>query len=70
METYVDTIYQNSVGTTKTIVRTMGKNGPAFMLSAQVFCIVLILVRLFPYHIKDHSLTIIAVIHVVGDTIP
>ncbi|RAR02072.1 low temperature requirement a protein [Stemphylium lycopersici] len=37
-------IGEGVIGTTKTIVRTMGKNGPTLVPSAQVFCIVLILV--------------------------
>ncbi|CAO2653794.1 Nn.00g032050.m01.CDS01 [Neocucurbitaria sp. VM-36] len=37
-------IGEGVIGTTKTIVRTMGKNGPTFEASAQVFCIILILV--------------------------
>ncbi|KAH7089530.1 bacterial low temperature requirement A protein-domain-containing protein [Paraphoma chrysanthemicola] len=37
-------IGEGVIGLSKTIVRTMGKNGPNFDSSAQVFCIILILV--------------------------
>jgi low temperature requirement protein LtrA len=37
-------IGEGVIGTTKAIVRTMGKNGPTFDASAQIFCIILILV--------------------------
>lgn len=37
-------IGEGVIGTTKTITRTMGKSGPLFAESAQMFCIVLILV--------------------------
>ena len=37
-------IGEGVIGTTKTIVRTMGKNGPTYEASAQIFCIILILV--------------------------
>jgi low temperature requirement protein LtrA len=37
-------IGEGVIGTSKTIVRTMGKNGPTFDASAQIFCIILILV--------------------------
>jgi low temperature requirement protein LtrA len=38
-------IGEGVIGTTKTIARTMGKNGPTVGSSAQIFCIVLLLVR-------------------------
>lgn len=37
-------IGEGVIGTTKTITRTMGKTGPTFESSAQIFCIILILV--------------------------
>jgi low temperature requirement protein LtrA len=37
-------IGEGVIGTSKTIVRTMGKNGPTFDASAQIFCVILILV--------------------------
>lgn len=37
-------IGEGVIGLCKTIVRTMGKNGPTLASSAQVFCIILILV--------------------------
>ncbi|KAL6708053.1 hypothetical protein ACN47E_003487 [Coniothyrium glycines] len=37
-------IGEGVIGTTKTVTRTMGKKGPALEASAQIFCIVLILV--------------------------
>jgi low temperature requirement protein LtrA len=36
-------IGEGVIGTSKTVVRTMGKNGPTFGASAQIFCIILIL---------------------------
>jgi hypothetical protein len=56
-ETYTNRIYQRLVGTTKTIVRTMGKNGPAIDPSAQVFCIVLILVSVSSSRYRHPTLT-------------
>lgn len=43
-------IGEGVIGTTKTIARTMGKNGPTFGASAQIFCIVLLLVC----HLKEY----------------
>ncbi len=37
-------IGEGVIGLTKTITRTMGKNGPTFYSAAQVFCIIMICV--------------------------
>jgi low temperature requirement protein LtrA len=37
-------IGEGVIGTSKTIVRTMGKNGPTLDASAQIYCTILILV--------------------------
>jgi low temperature requirement protein LtrA len=45
-------IGEGVIGLSKTIVRTMGKNGPTIGSSAQVFCIILILV--FMWYVLDN----------------
>lgn len=40
-------IGEGVIGITKTVTRTMGKNGPTIESSAQIFCIILILVSPF-----------------------
>jgi low temperature requirement protein LtrA len=47
-------IGEGVIGLSKTIVRTMGKNGPTIGSSAQVFCIILILVFMW------YALTVVA----------
>jgi low temperature requirement protein LtrA len=51
-------IGEGVIGTSKTVVRTMGKNGPTFDASAQIFCIVLILVRFILCYLHDRELTV------------
>lgn len=51
-------IGEGVIGTTKTISRTMGKNGPTVAESSQIFCIILILVRPEPILLPRSLLTI------------
>jgi low temperature requirement protein LtrA len=59
-------IGEGVIGTLKTVVRTMGKNGPTFDASAQIFSIILILVCLILYCFVQPQLTVHTIgVHVV-----